>query len=85
MTNFRFHQISVKTIENQQKHIFWTLEKIENINIRNENKRKIDIMTFPDFGAYRASKIMPPRRGFVTAIFTAKAKRESKRHVVRAP
>ena len=30
-----------KKIENQQKHIFWTLQNIENMNIRQENKGKL--------------------------------------------
>ena len=30
-------------------------------------------MTFHDFGPYRASKIMPPRRGFVTVDFYSKS------------
>ena len=42
-------------------------------------------MKFQDFGPWQASKIMPPRCGFVTADFYFKTPARIKKHLVRAP
>ena len=38
MTNFKFHYTFVKTIENQQEQIFWTLQNIKSFKLARKIK-----------------------------------------------